>query len=327
MIGRREFFTLLGGAAVGRPLAARAQQPAMPVIGYLSVGSPEQSATSVAAFRKGLSEAGHVERQNVAVEYRWAQNERERLPELAADLVRRRVAVIAAQGPSSAQAAKVLTTTIPIIFNVAGDPVEAGLVTSLSRPGGNLTGISDMNVELTGKRIGLLHELLPGAARFAVLVNPNSPNAQVLTREAHAASGAIGRDVEILTTATNRDIDAAFAAILERRIDALVVPADTLFLTRRAQILTLAARHAVPAIYFGRDFAESGGLMSYGTDIAQQYRQFGIYTGRILKGERPADLPVLRPTKFELVINLQTARTLGTEVPPTLLARADEVIE
>jgi putative ABC transport system substrate-binding protein len=323
---RREFITLLCGAAAW-PLAAHAQQPALPVIGYLAVGSPEQGATSVAEFRKGLSDSGYVERQNVAIEYRWAQNERERLSELAADLVRRRVAVIAAQGPSSALAAKVLTTTIPIIFFVAGDPVETGLVTSINRPGGNLTGISGMNVELTGKRIGLLHELLPGAARFAVLVNLNSPNAQVLTREAQAAGAAIGCDIEVLTTATNRDIDAAFAAILQRRIDALVIPADTLFLTRRAQILTLAARHAVPAISFGRDFTESGGLMSYGPDLGDQYRHFGIYTGRILKGATPADLPVLRPTKFELVINSQTARTLGIVVPPTLLAHADEVIE
>jgi putative ABC transport system substrate-binding protein len=327
MIRRRQFITLLGGAAAAWPLAASAQQPAVPVVGYLSVGSPEEGATGVAAFRKGLSEAGHVEGQNVAIEYRWAQGERERLPGLAADLVRRRVAVIAAQGPSSAQAAKALTTTIPIIFHVAGDPVEAGLVTSLSRPGGNLTGISGMNLELTGKRIGLLHELLPEGARFAVLVNPNSPNAQVLTRETQAAGAAIGRHIEVLTAATNRDIDAAFAAIPQKQIDALVVHDDTLFLLRRTQVLALAARYAVPVIYSERSYAESGGLMSYGTGFADRYRQFGIYTGRILTGVTPADLPVLRPTKFELVINLQTARTLGIAVPPTLLAIADEVIE
>jgi putative tryptophan/tyrosine transport system substrate-binding protein len=321
---RRGFFALLGGAATW-PLAASAQQAAMPVIGFLFGGSPETSANFVVAFRKGLGEAGYVEGQNVAIEYLWTHNENDRLPELAADLVRRRVTVIVTPNfIAAALAAKAATATIPIVFGGGFDPVQAGLVASLNQPGGNLTGVSFMSVETGGKRLGLLHELLPGAARFAMLVNPTNPNAEPNITEARAATSVIGRQIEVLTASTNRDIDTAFASL---RADALLVSPEPLFTTRRVQLVTLAARHAVPTMYYIREFAEIGGLMSYGPNLADQYRQVGVYTGRILKGEKPADLPILRPTTFEFVINLQTAKTLGLEVPPTLLARADEVIE
>jgi putative ABC transport system substrate-binding protein len=325
---RREFITLLGGAAAAWPLAAYAQQPAMPVIGFLFGGSPEGSANFVAAFRKGLGEAGYVEGQNVAIEYLWTHNDNDRLPELAADLVRRRVAVIVTPNfIAAALAAKAATTTIPIVFGGGFDPVQAGLVASLNQPGGNVTGISFMSVEIGGKRLGLLHELLPGAAHFAMLVNPTNPNAELNITEARAATSVIGRQIEVLTASTNRDIDTAFASLVEKRADALLLSPEPLFTTRRVQLVTLAARHAVPAIYYIREFAEIGGLMSYGPNLANQYREVGVYTGRILKGEKPADLPILRPTRFEFVINLQTAKTLGLEVPASLLARADEVIE
>jgi putative ABC transport system substrate-binding protein len=325
MIKRRDFITLLGGAAAW-PVAARAQQPTLPVIGYLSLGSPGQSDAVVAAFRKGLSEMGYVEGRNLAIEFRWAQNDFGRLPELAADLVRRRVAVIAAVGTAGPLAAKALTGTIPIVFSIGYDPVQAGLVPSLNRPGGNTTGIAFMMLELGAKRLGLLHELLPSAQRFAVLVNPGNPTAATMIPDLRAAA-AIGREIEVFYAGTSAEIDAAFATLVQKRADALLVSPQTLFANRRAQILGLAARRAVPAIYGNRADVEAGGLMSYGPILSDSFRQFGIYAGRILKGETPGELPVMRATKFELVINLQTAKLLGIEVPPTLLAIADDVIE
>jgi len=328
MMKRREFITLLGGAAAAWPLAAQAQQATLPVIGYLDAGAPETSARLAAAFRKGLSETGYVEGRNVAIEYRWARNEYDRLPEMASDLVRRQVIVIAAMGAAGpARAAKASTTTIPIVFGFGGDPVQSGLVASFNRPGGNITGVVTMNVELAAKRLGLLHELLPGATRFAVLVNANNPAAASLTRDALAATAPAGWQIEFLAVTTNRDLNAAFASVAQKRADALMVTPELLFVGRRVQLLTLAARHAVPTIYPSREFAEAGGLMSYGSSFTDMHRQAGIYTGRILKGEKPADLPVMQPTTFEFVINLQTAQALGIDVPPTLLARADEVIE
>jgi putative ABC transport system substrate-binding protein len=325
---RRDFTTLLGAAAAAWPFAAHAQQ-AMPVIGFLHSGSAAAYAALVAAFRKGLSEAGYIEGQNVAIEYRWGEGHNERLPALAAELVRQRVAVIVTPGSTpAALAAKAATTTIPIVFTSAADPVKIGLVASLNRPGGNVTGISDIGVELGAKRLGLLHELLPGAARFAALVNPTNPFlAEPFVAEVQTAASAIGRQIEFVIASTNSGIDTAFATLVKVRADALLVSPDALFLTRRVQLLTLAARHAVPAMYFRREFAEVGGLMSYGSNLMDQFRQNGIYAGRILKGEKPAEMPVQLPTKFEFVINLQTAKTLGIEIPTSLLTRADEVIE
>jgi putative tryptophan/tyrosine transport system substrate-binding protein len=325
---RREVLTLLGGAAAAWPFAAHAQQPAMPLIGLLELGSPEALANRVGAFRKGLSEAGFVEGQNVAIEYRWAYNDYNQLPELAADLVRRRVALIATLSMPAALVAKGATTTIPIVFSAAGDPVQTGLVASLNRPGGNVTGVTDFGVALAAKRLGLLHELLPRAARFAVLVNRGvSPSIELLIREVQAAATVIGQQVDVLSAANSHEIDAAFATLLQTHADALMVSPQALFMSRRAQILTQTARHAVPAMYPDRDFVEAGGLMSYGSNTFDRVRQTGLYAGRVLKGEKPSDLPIMRTTKFELVINLQTAKVLGFEVPPTLLARADEVIE
>jgi len=323
---RREFITLLGGAAATWPLAARAQQP-MPVIGYLYAGSPEPSAHLLAAFRKGLTETGYVEGQNLAIEFRWARNETDRLPELAADLVRRQVAVIATPGSSVAStAAKAATLSIPIVFSMGGDPVQAGLVASFNQPGGNVTGISSMNTELGSKRLGLLHELVPNAERFATLVM-NSPLYQPLVEDVQAGAASIGRPIDVLYASTSRDIDAAFSRIVQKRIEALVLTPGPLFNNNRVQLATLAARHALPAIYSSREFAEAGGLMSYGTNLGDAYRQAGVYTGRILKGEKVADLPVLQSTKFEFVINLNTAGAFGLTFPPGLLAIADEVIE
>jgi ABC-type uncharacterized transport system substrate-binding protein len=325
---RREFITLLGGAAVTWPLAAGAQQAAMPVIGFLDPESLEPTAPLVAAFRNGLSETGHVEGRNVAIEFRWAYNDRDRLPELAADLVRRRVAVITTPGGiAAALAAKAATSTIPIVFMAAGDPVQAGLAMSLSQPGGNATGISFMTGEIAAKQLGLMYELMPQAGRFAVLVNPKNPNTESLTRDVQTAASAIGRQIDVLAASTNRDIDTVFPSLMQKRPDGLLVGADPLFTARRAQLVILATHHHLPTVYFDRVLTDIGGLMSYGANLAEQYRQVGIYVGRILKGEKPADLPVIRPTKFEFVINLQTARTLGLTVPPTLLATADEVIE
>jgi putative ABC transport system substrate-binding protein len=325
---RRAFVTLVGGAANAWPLAAGAQQLAMPVVGYLGNASPEATAQLVAAFRRGLSETGFVEGQNVAIEFRWTHNDDNRLPELAADLVRRRVAVIVTPGSiAAALAAKAVTANIPIVFGAGADPVQTGLVASLNRPGGNVTGVSTMNNELMGKRLGLLHALLPGAALFAVLVNANNPASGAIVTDARAAAAAIGRQIEAFAVSTNRDIDATFASLARAGVEALLVAPDPLFVNRRVQLQSLAARYPVPVIYSLRENAEAGGLMSYGSSFTDLFRQTGIYVGRILKGEKPTDLPVMRATKFEFVINLQTARTLGIEVPPTLLALADEVIE
>ena len=324
---RREFITLLGGA-VTWPFAAHAQQPAMPVIGFLDLRSPDGLADRLRAFRQGLKDTGYVEGENVAIEYRWADNQINRLPELAAELVRRRVAVIAAIGPQAAFAAKAATTTIPIVFGVPEDPVKIGLVASLARPGGNLTGINFLSAEVVAKRLELLRELVPGAARVAVLVNPTSPtNTEATVRDVGAAARAMGLQIQIYNASSSREIDAAFATFVPERPDALFVSPDPLFTNRRVQLVNTAARHAVPATYSHREFAEVGGLMSYGPNQADSTRHIGVYTGRILKGAKPADLPVVQTSKFELVINAQTARMLGFNVPPMLLARADEVIE
>jgi putative ABC transport system substrate-binding protein len=324
---RRQFLTLLSGTAAAWPLAARAEQPTLPIVGYVHADSPQTVLGLLGAFREGLGETGYVEGQNVAIEYRWAENDLSRIPELVADLVRRRVAVIATPGSSAAAlAAKAATSTIPIVFSLGLDPVQLGLVASLSRPGGNITGVNSMSNELVAKRLGLLHELLPTATRFAVLVNPKNPTTESLKKDVEVAAAAIGPQIEFFTASTGVDIDTAFASLVQRA-DALLVHPDNLFINRRIQLTTLAARHAVPAIYPLRPDAEAGGLMSYGTKLADAHRQAGVYTGRILKGAKPADLPVVQPTKFEFVINLQTAKTIGLTVPPTLLARADEVIE
>jgi putative ABC transport system substrate-binding protein len=326
MMQRRDFITLLGGAAAAWPLTARAQQPAMPVVGFLYSGTAETR--FAAAFRQGLSEIGYVEDQNVTVEYHWVGGQFDRLPVLLADLVRRRVAVIATPGSVSAIAAKAETATIPIAFGVGEDPVKLGLVASLARPGGNATGVNFLTREVAAKRLGLLHELVPNAARVGVLVNPaNISNAETTLREVQEAARVIGLQIQTLKASTSREIDAAFDALARQRPDALFVAGDGLFQSRRVQLANLAARDRVPAAYADRISAEAGGLMSYGTDITDMYRQIGVYTGKILKGAKPADLPVVQSTKFELLINLQTAKLLGIEVPPTLLAQADEVIE
>jgi putative ABC transport system substrate-binding protein len=328
VIKRRLFISLFGGAA-SWPLAARAQQAAMPVIGFLHSASAAAFADFVAAFRKGLMEVGYVEGSNVAIEYRWSEGHNERLPALAAGLVRQRVDVIVTPVSTAATlAAKAATATIPIVFVIGVDPVKIGLVASLHRPGGNATGISDVGVELGAKRLGLLKELLPAAARFAVLVNPANPFiTEPFVTELQTAASAIGQQIEVVTASTNSDIDEAFATLLKKRTDAFLISPEALFVTRRVQLVTLAARHALPALYHRREFTDAGGLMSYGSDLKDQFRQTGIYAGRILKGEKPAEMPVQLPTKFEFVLNLQAAKTLGLEVPSTLLARADEVIE
>ena len=328
MIGRREFMAVLGGAAAAWPVALRAQQPAMPVIGWLSPTSPDNYTDRLRAFRQGLKDTGYVEGENVTVEYRWAENQLDRLPELAAELVRRRVGAIAAPGGvAPAFAAKAATATIPIVFMVGDDPVKLGLVTNLARPGGNLTGINFFAGELAAKRLEILRELVPAATRVAVLVNPYNPNAGAMLREVAAAGSAIGMEIVAFNASSSREIDAAFASFVRERPDALFVDTGPFFTARRVQLVQLAARHAVPATYAGRQFVDHGGLMSYGASLADAYRQFGVYTGHILKGAKPSDLPVVQPSKVELVINHQTARMLGLTVPPTLLATADEVIE
>jgi putative tryptophan/tyrosine transport system substrate-binding protein len=322
---RREFLGVLVGATAAWPLGARAQQQAMPVIGYFYSGEPEPSAIFLAAFRKGLSEAGYDEGRNVTIEYRFGHNDNARLPELAADLVSRQVAVIATPASSlAALAAKAATTTIPIVFATAGDPVQMGLVASLNRPGGNVTGVATMGAELGAKRLGLLRELVPGAKRFAALLNGKNPST---VTSLQSAASAIGQKIRIFTAGSNLEIDAAFAELAQNQTDALLVGPSPLFSNRRVQIVTLAARHGLPTIYTDRPYCEVGGLMSYGSSVTYQARQVGFYTGRILKGEKPADLPVQQATKFEFVINLQTARTFGLTVSPTLLSQADEVIE
>jgi len=325
---RRSFITLLGGAAVAWPLAARAQQPPMPVVGFLDPRSPDAMTERLRGFRQGLRDTGHVEGENVAIEYRWAENQMDRLSALAADLVSRRVAVIVAGAGITASVVKTATTTIPIVFLVAEDPVRLGLVASLARPGGNLTGINFFNAELTAKRLGLLRELVPGAVRVAVIVNPaGGGDAEATLRDVEPAARTMGLQLHVLNASTSREIDEAFATFGSERPDAVFVSLDPFLNSRRAQLVNLAARHAVPASFSNRDFAEIGGLMSYGTNIADSFRQMGVYVGRILKGAKPSDLPVVQASKFELVINHQTARMLGITVPPTLLARADEVIE
>jgi putative ABC transport system substrate-binding protein len=328
MIGRREFITLLGGAAAW-PLAARAQQQGMPVIGFLHPGFPEANAGLLAAFRKGLAEIGYTEGRNVVIEFRWAYGDNSRLADLAADLVRRPVAVIVTPiGTTTALAAKAATATIPIVFSAGTDPVKAGIVASLRRPGGNITGVNYMAAELGTKRLGLLHELMPRAARIALLVNPTNPvPAELLIKDAEAAASAIGQHIDVFNAATSQEIETAFATLVQNRADALVVGAEPLFIDRRVQIVILAARHLLPTIYFLREFVEIGGLMSYGASDLSRYREVGVYTGRVLKGEKPAEMPVVQPTKFELLINLPTARAIGIVVPQSLLAQADEVVE
>jgi putative ABC transport system substrate-binding protein len=327
MIRRREIITLLSSAAAW-PLAARAQQPTMPVVGYLNLGMVGVRRDDVVAFKRGLNELGFVEGQNVLIEYRWADDQYERLPDLAADLIQRRVTVIVApNGTATTLAAKALTTIIPIVFSTSRDPVRTGLVASLNQPGGNVTGVIDMGSDLEAKQLELLHDLLPQAVRFAVLVNPKSPLAEPTIKDVQIAASAIGKEIEILAASVSSEIDLAFARLAQNRADALLIGPDTLFLTRRVQIATMAARHAVPTVFYTREYVEAGGLMSYGSSFTERERQLGIYTGRILKGEKPAAMPILRATRFEFVINLQTAKVIGLEVPPTLLARADEVIE
>ena len=325
---RREFIALLGGAAAW-PLAARAQQPGLPVIGFVDAGSADAAADFVAAFRKGLSETGYVEGQNVTVEHHWLNGQFDRLPAVIADLVRRRVAVIATPGSRPAAiAAKAATTTIPIVFAVGDDPVKLGLVASLARPGGNATGTNFFNAELVAKRLGLLHELVAKAVRIAVLVNPaNASIAETTLRDVQKAARVMRLQIQVLNATTVGEIDAAFATLARERPDALFVASDTFFVSRRVQFANLAARDRIPAAYPDRAAVAAGGLMSYGTNTADKYRQVGVYSGSILKGAKPADLPVVQSTKFELAINLQTARLLGLEVSPSLLAIADEVIE
>jgi ABC-type uncharacterized transport system substrate-binding protein len=323
---RRDFIAVVSGA-VAWPLAARAQQPVIPVVAFLDAAPLETDVRGIAEFRKGLSEIGYVEAQNVMIEYRSAEGQSDRLPALASDMVRRRVAVIATMANNAAIAAKATTTTIPIVFTIGGDPIKMGLVDSLNRPGGNITGVSFLSSDIVTKMLEVLHELMPRAPRIAALVNPTNQNAAVDTKEAEAAASALGLELQVLKASNAREIDDAFALLLERRAAALLIEGDPFFIGRMRQLVVLTARHAIPAIYQSRDFPEAGGLMSYGASRSDALRLAGGYTGRILKGERPVDLPVQLATKLELVINLNTAKALGLDVPPALLARVDEVIE
>jgi len=323
---RREFVTLLGGAVATWPLAARAQQPALPVIGFLNAASSDGYAHYVAGFRQGLAEAGYIESQNVAIEYRWAEGQYERLPALAADLVHRQVAVIVANTPA-AMVASAVTTTIPIVFSSAIDPVKAGLVASLNRPGGNITGVANFDDVLGAKRLELLRELVPKAEMIGLLINPNNPNAETIASRLQEAARTLGQQIRILNASTEGEVDAAFATLGELRIGAILVASDPFFVSRRDQIVALAARQALPAIYQFREFPVGGGLMSYGASLADAYRQLGVYTGKILKGAKPAELPFQQVVKVEMIINLKTAKALGLTVPLSLLGRADEVIE
>jgi putative ABC transport system substrate-binding protein len=328
MIGRREFITLLGGAAAAWPLAARAQQSGMPVVGFMHTLLPENVSKPMAGFHQGLKEGGYIEGHNLAVEYRWAQGHYDSLPELAADLVRRRVAVIvAAGGDPSPQIAKAATHTIPIVFVSNGDPVKGGVVDSLSRPGGNATGVTIFGLAAVTKRLQLLHDLVPQAAMIAFLTNPNNPYSNIEMEAAQTAATSLGRQIVVFDARSESELDAAFASMMQQRIGALLGASDPFFFSRRDRVVSLAAHYRIPAIYYLREFAQVGGLMAYGNNLAESYRIAGIYVGRILKGEKPADLPVQEATKFELLINLQTARALGIEVPNAMQLLADEVIE
>jgi putative ABC transport system substrate-binding protein len=324
---RRTFMSLLGGTAVAWPLATGAQQPAMPVVGFLGSTSPDLYANQVSAYRHGLGETGHVEGRNVAIEFRWAESQYERLPALATDLISRRVTVITAGSLPSALAAKAATSTTPIVFSIGVDPIAFGLVSSLNRPGGNVTGVTNLNLELGPKQLEVLRELLPSATVMAALVNPTNPNAETHSNDLRTAARSLGLQLHVLHASTERDFDTVFASLSQIRAGAVVIGADAFFVSRSAQLGELTARHKVPAIYQFREFAAAGGLLSYGSSITDSYRQVGIYTGRILKGEQPADLPVQQSTKVELIINMKTAKALGLTFPLTLLGRADEVIE
>jgi putative tryptophan/tyrosine transport system substrate-binding protein len=324
---RREFITLLGGGAATWPLAVRAQQPALPVIGFLNGGSAAAQAASATAFRQGLSQTGHIENQNIKIEHRWAESQYDRLPGMAADLVRRKVTVIAATGTPAALAAKAATTVVPIVFETAGDPLRLGLVSTLNRPGHNTTGVTQLSSELVSKRLGLLHDMIPAATIIGLLLDPHDPRAEMQASDMRAASRALGLQVHLVDASTEGEIDSAFAKLAQQRVGALFVGTGEFFTKRSEQIVALATRHALPAIYQYRLFTVIGGLATYGTSLTDSYRQAGIYTGRVLKGEKPADMPVWQPTKFELVLNLKTAKALGLTIPPGVLAIADEVIE
>ncbi len=328
---RREFITLIGGAVMTRPRSARAEAgdaSMMPVLGFLDAGSAAVNAPLAAAFRQGVHDAGYVEGQNVRIEYRWANGDFNRLPALVAELVRIPVAVLATGGGElTARAAQAAATTIPIVFDAAGDPVQLGMVESLNHPGGNMTGVNQMVVELVSKDVGLIHELVPQAHAIAILVGPKQPNTDAIVKSAQAAANALGCDLQILNVDSDEDFDVAFAGLAQGHVAALVVAPNPFFYNRRDRIIALAARHAIPTLYVRREFATAGGLMSYGTSLADTYRQVGVYAGRILKGEKPTDIPVVQSTKFELVINLKTAKALGIAIPDRLLATADDVIE